>query len=160
MSEFEQAYTALGGAAAIKSVVTKVLEREPALIFPTTAKNYVALVAEDGAQIGLYAERKVLAIALDPEAAADVNRRTGVRCIEKTPQTWYLRASAEELVDATVADAIIDAGVLALGRCRNRFVADRAAGRTANRPSPGVCLTDNYELLPNGECSNDRCPSR
>src|SRR3954447_7800066 len=56
MSDFATAYKALGGSPSVLAVVSAVLEREPALIFSTRAKHYVALVPEEGAQVALYAE--------------------------------------------------------------------------------------------------------
>ena len=143
-------------APSIRATTLGIAERVPALLFPTKAKHYVALVPEDGAQVAVYAQRSSLSVALEPERARHYADRYELRMQEKTPQTWYVYPSASDLQDADVRAAMVEAGTEALERARHRvgLAPDRAGDK---RPDPGICVICNYELTPGGVCRSEVC---
>jgi hypothetical protein len=157
MPTIAEALDALDGAEPIRTLVKTVVEQSPALLFPTTARHYVAVVPEDGAQVALYAERQVLALAMDPARSEHYAAALEVPFVKKTPQTWYLRIPAAVLRDPDRAAIAHTACLEALDRCRDRLVADRQVGRVTARPDPGICLSCNMTLLPSGACGTDTC---
>ncbi len=151
VGEIRDALHRLGCSSSISDIVISAASAVRAQRFPTRARNYVAVVPEDGAQIALYAERRVMGIALEHEHARRYGEAAGVR-VQQKPAVSYLRPTAAELERPEVAQAMKNAAINALDFCRDRFVAARATGRHARRPDPGICVRCNIQLLPDGRC--------
>lgn len=159
MTSIPQALDALDVAAVVRQAVLDTVERRPALLYPTRARGVVTIVPEDGAQIAIHAEKKLLAVALEADRADDLAAQLDVGSHKRGGPTWYLAASSTRLAEPSVTAAMIDAGVEASERCSDRYVSDRAAGRPTARPDPGACPACNIELRPSGVCAEDTCPT-
>lgn len=157
MHEIERALMALGVADEVQQVVLRALEGQTARLFATKAKHYVAVVATDGSQVAMYADRRVLSLALEPERARLLGEQMAVGVEKKTSETWYLRLAAAHLHDENVAEVAVSAAREALARCRDRDVRDRRAGGSSKQPDPAACLVCNLQLLPSGACGTETC---
>ncbi len=152
VAEIRDAMLKLGCASVIVNVVLSAASSVRARLFRGGAEDYVAVVPEHGAQVALYAHRKRMAIALDPERARAYGDRTQVKIVQKTPATWYVEPTEVELAEARVFAEMRQAAMDALER-RRRYVAPRTTRRRARRRPPGICNICNYKLLPDGRCS-------